>query len=321
MLEPASKLKTERHITFEIFVQAEFAYLELSSIIAVLQTANGVLNRDLFQWQITSDTPGLVSSCSDLIVRAKPAIADQYLSDCMCVVGGQMGDVNSWLRRVRAMQKHKRPVALFSDAAREYIKATAPQGGPVTTHWRDVGLLREIGDFPTLSENLVARNGTVLTCAGHGHAAEATIGILAEVLEPQDCAELACQLMLNNVRGHSQEQPKSLSANPNFLEKRLQNTIRVMEENTEHPLPTASLARRVGISTRQLERQFMVHLGTSPGKFYRKLRLKKAYTLVSNTQMPVIDIAIACGFSSTSTLAQTFKAEYGKTPKQLRRAE
>ncbi|WP_282151906.1 GlxA family transcriptional regulator [Ruegeria atlantica] len=321
MLAPTDKSKTEQQITFEIFVQAEFAYLELSSIIAVLQTANDVLNRDLFRWQITSDTPGLVSSCSDLIVRATPAISDQYLSDCLCVVGGQLGDVSTWLRRVRAMQKHKRPVALFSDAAREYIKATVQQSGPVTAHWRDIGLLREIGDYPMLSESLVARNGTVLTCAGHGHTAEAIIGILAEVLEPQDRAELACQLMLNDVRGHAQEQPKGLSANPNFLEKRLQNAIRIMEENTEHPLPTASLARRVGVSTRQLERQFMLHLSTSPGKFYRKIRLKKAFTLVSNSQMPIIDIAIACGFASTSTLAQTFKAEYGKTPKQLRRTD
>ncbi|WP_254439201.1 GlxA family transcriptional regulator [Ruegeria arenilitoris] len=295
--------------------------MELSSVIAVLQTANDVLNRDLFTWQITSDTPGLVSSSSDLIVRAIPTISDQYLSDCLCVLGGQMGDVGAWLRRVRAMQKLKRPVALFSDAAREYIKATAPQSGPVTAHWRDIGVLREVGDFPTLSDNLVARNGTVLTCAGAGHTAEAVIGILSEVLEPQDRAELACQMILNNVRGHAQEQPKGLSANPNFLEKRLQNAIRIMEENTEHPLPTATLARRVGVSTRQLERQFMLHLGTSPGKFYRKIRLKKALTLVSHSQMPIIDVAIACGFSSTSTLSQTFKAEYGKTPNQLRRTE
>ncbi|MBO9446716.1 helix-turn-helix domain-containing protein [Ruegeria sp. R14_0] len=320
MLARAENQKSQQ-ISFEIFVQAEFSYLELSSIIAVLQTANDVLNRDLFQWQITSDTPGFVSSCSDLIVRAAPAISDQYLSDCLCVVGGQLGDIGAWLRRVRAMQKLKRPAALFSDAAREYIKATAPQSGPVTAHWRDIGVLREVGDFPTLSDNLVARNGTVLTCAGAAHTAEAVIGILSEVLEPQDRAELACQMILNDVRGHAQEQPKGLSANPNFLEKRLQNAIRIMEENTEHPLPTATLARRVGVSTRQLERQFMLHLSTSPGKFYRKIRLKKALTLVSHSQMPIIDIAIACGFSSTSTLSQTFKAEYGKTPNQLRRTE
>ncbi|WP_170423831.1 GlxA family transcriptional regulator [Ruegeria arenilitoris] len=320
MLARAENQKSKQ-ITFEIFVQAEFAYLELSSIIAVLQTANDVLNRDLFKWQITSDSPGFVSSCSDLIVRAAPAISDQYLSDCLCVVGGQIGDIGAWLRRVRAMQKLKRPVALFSDAAREYIKATAPQSGPVTAHWRDIGVLREVGDFPTLSDNLVARNGAVLTCAGAGHTAEAVIGILSEVLEPQDRAELACQMILNDVRGHAQEQPKGLSANPNFLEKRLQNAIRIMEENTEHPLPTATLARRVGVSTRQLERQFMLHLSTSPGKFYRKIRLKKALTLVSHSQMPIIDVAIACGFSSTSTLSQTFKAEYGKTPNQLRRTE
>ena len=321
MLELSDKTRAQQQISFEIFVQAEFAYLELSSIIAVLQTANDVINRDLFCWQITSDTPGLVSSSSDLIVRAKPTIGDQYLSDCLCVVGGQLGDVSAWLRRVRAMQKFKRPVALFSDAAREYIKATTPKSGPVTSHWRDIGLLREIGDFPTLSESLMAQNGTLMTCAGHGHTAEAIIGILADVLDPQDRAELACQLMLSDVRGPAQEQPKSLSDNPNFLEKRLQNAIRLMEENTEHPLPTASLARRVGVSTRQLERQFMLHLSTSPGKFYRKIRLKKAFTLVSNSQMPIIDIAVACGFSSTSTLAQTFKAEYGKTPRQLRSAE
>ncbi len=318
MQTPEGIQSARREIVFEIFVQAEFAYLELSSIIAVLQTANDVINYDLFRWQITSDTPGLVSSCSDLIVRAKPAIMDQYLSDYLCVVGGRMGDPNAWLRRVRAMQKLKRPVALFSDAAREYIKASAPHSGSVTTHWRDVELLGETGNYPSLTEHLVARNGSIITCAGHAHTAEAIIGILADLLEPQDLAELASQLVIHDVRGHSQEQPKGLGTNQNFLEKRLQKAIQLMEENTENPLPTATLARRIGVSSRQLERLFMMHLSTSPGKFYRKIRLKKAHTLVLHTQLPIIDIAIACGFSSTSTFSQTFKVEYRKTPKKLR---
>lgn len=304
---------------FEIFIQPGFSDLELSAVTSVLRTANEVLNRDRFTWQITSDVPGLVNSSAELIARANPAIGDQYLKDCLIVIAGRNSSPQGWMVRLRAMQKVRRRVVLLSDAAREFVRASKDQEGRAAAHWRDVSLLREVGTFPMLSEQLVVNSGGVMTCAGHGHTLEAVIGILSETLGARECAEIASLLVLDNVRSFSQEQPKGTSYNPNFFEKRLQKALRLMETNIEQPLKLAGLAEEVGLSSRHLERLFMVYFETTPAKLYKKIRLKQAHKLVTDTHMALIEIAIACGFSSAASFSQAYKAEFGETPTQLRR--
>lgn len=311
--------ETNRNLVFEIFIQPGFSDLELAAVTSVLRTANEVLNRDQFSWQLTSDVPGLVNSNSELIARANPAIGDQYLRDCLVVIAGRNSPTNGWMTRLRAMQKRQRKVVLLSDAAREYVRAAKMQEGRAAAHWRDVSLLREIGSFPMLSDRLVEVNGCILTCAGHGHTLEAVIGILSKDLDPGECAEIASLLVLEDVRSFSQDQPKGTSYNPNFFEKRLQKALRLMETNIEQPLRLADLAEQVGLSSRHLERLFTVYFNTTPAKLYKKTRLKRAHKLVTDTHMALIEIAIACGFSSAASFSQAYKAEFGETPTQLRR--
>jgi transcriptional regulator GlxA family with amidase domain len=92
-----------------------------------------------------------------------------------------------------------------------------------------------------------------------------------------------------------------------------------METNIEQPLRLADLAKEVGLSTRHLERLFTVYFNTTPAKLYKKIRLKKAHTLVADTRLPQIEIALSCGFSSAASFSQAYKAEYGETPTQRRK--
>ncbi|NRP11330.1 HTH-type transcriptional regulator CdhR [Aliiroseovarius sp. xm-m-379] len=302
----------------EIFVQPGFWQIELAAILSALNTANDVCGYERFPWQITSDHPGIVHSNGDMMVRAGPSIGEQYLRQVLVVIGGTGSHGGGWMARLRAMQKIKRRVVLLSGAATEYIKATNPRSHPVTTNWGDVNVLSEGGDYPTLTTHLAEDAGGIMTCAGGGHTLELMVAILSEQLAPQEAAELAAQLMLEHVRGPNRDQPKGMSHSSNFLEKRLQSAIRLMEETVEHPLKVSELAQKVGVSTRQLERLFLINLDETPAKFYKKIRLKRAQALITDTRMPLIDVALACGFSDSSSLARAYRLEYAKTPNQLR---
>lgn len=307
-------------ISVEVFVQPGFWQVELASILSALNTANDVCGQERFDWQITSDHPGIVESNGDMMVRAEPSIAEQYLKQILIVVGGTDCRGAGWMARLRAMLKIQRPVILLSGAATEYIKATAPKKTPVTTHWGDVNVLSESGDYPSLTTHLAEETAGVMTCAGGGHTLELMVGILSKDLSPQMAAELSATLLLENIRGPQRDQPKGMSHSSNFLEKRLKSAIRLMEDTIEHPLKVSNLARQVGVSTRQLERLFLIHLDETPAKFYKKIRLKRAHALVTDTQMPLIDVALACGFSDSSSLSRAYRLEYAKTPNQIRAA-
>ena len=87
-----------------------------------------------------------------------------------------------------------------------------------------------------------------------------------------------------------------------------------MERAIEDPLSPADLAEDVGMSTRQLERLFRRYLNRSPKRYYMELRLQKARNLLMQTDMSVINVALACGFASPSHFSKCYRSHYSTTP-------
>src|SRR3546814_1738958 len=91
-----------------------------------------------------------------------------------------------------------------------------------------------------------------------------------------------------------------------------------MEQNLEEPLSRSELARGADLSTRQLERLFRKYLNRSPARYYLELRLNKARLLLLQTNMSVIDVALACGFVSASHFSKCYRDFFGRTPRKER---
>ena len=100
--------------------------------------------------------------------------------------------------------------------------------------------------------------------------------------------------------------------------------IALLRRNIEKPLSIGDIAEGVGLTVRQLERLFQLHLSTSPSKYYKHLRLKRARELLLYTSMPISEVAIAAGFNTQAHFAWSYKLAYGRTPtadkKSIRRA-
>ena len=84
-------------------------------------------------------------------------------------------------------------------------------------------------------------------------------------------------------------------------------------------LDAATLARRIGYSKRMLQIRAERALGHSLGEEIRRMRLEAAKEMAAETDMPVADIAEACGFTSISHLALRFRESLGVTPLAWRR--
>ena len=64
----------------------------------------------------------------------------------------------------------------------------------------------------------------------------------------------------------------------------------------------------------RLERLFWRDVDGSPKRFYLELRLKNARSLLLQTDISVINVALASGFSSPSHFSKCYRAFYGRTP-------
>jgi len=165
-------------------VQNGFSEFELASIIRALQAANEIKAEQFFKWQFVSDKPGLVKGASGVLVRAVPSIPDHAFANWMIVVGSENPEVETRLKRARAMHQRGLTAILLSGAATAYIKATNTTDGATTTHWRDTVILRETFYYRHLTTRFSEKSGNIITSASSGSTAELVIGLISEFLAP-----------------------------------------------------------------------------------------------------------------------------------------
>jgi len=100
------------------------------------------------------------------------------------------------------------------------------------------------------------------------------------------------------------------------------NTVsRALTLIAEGALDTTSvdaLGERLGIGARQLRRLFDRHLGATPSAVAQAQRISLAKRLLSDSSLPMADVAAASGFRSIRRLNQVILDTYGRPPRSLR---
>ena len=80
------------------------------------------------------------------------------------------------------------------------------------------------------------------------------------------------------------------------------------------------LASTLGVTDRHLRRVFQEEFGVAPVEYAQTQRLLLAKRLLTDTRMPVIDVAMSSGFASLRRFNDLFRRRYRMTPGELRRA-
>jgi AraC family carnitine catabolism transcriptional activator len=92
-----------------------------------------------------------------------------------------------------------------------------------------------------------------------------------------------------------------------------------MSEHVEEPLSCGEIARRVGLSLRQIERRFKRELNCSILQRYRLIRMTKAHQLLQQTELSVTHVALSCGFSSPEYFCRLYRSMFNCSPSRDRR--
>lgn len=94
--------------------------------------------------------------------------------------------------------------------------------------------------------------------------------------------------------------------------------VRLIQDGVVDREGVPGLARRLGWSTRQIERQLLAELGAGPLALARAQRAQTARTLVETTALPFGEIAFAAGFASIRSFNDTVRQVFGLSPGELR---
>jgi transcriptional regulator GlxA family with amidase domain len=194
------------------------------------------------------------------------------------------------------------------------------RGHRATVDWPYASLLAEQHPDTIVTGHVFESDRRRLSCAG-GHAAfDLVLHHLGETLGPERATAVAAAAGVERPRGPNEPQRRNVAARLGGGQPKLSEAVALMEANLAEPLATEEIARLVGVSRRQLERLFKQHLDSLPSRYYLDMRLARARRLLLQTSGSVLQIGLACGFSSGPHFSNAYRAHFGLTPREQRSA-
>lgn len=307
----------DRPVRVAFVLLDQFSLTSFSTALDVLSTG-AILERGLdYLLSIWSLDGGPVASDVGVAIDTQQLALGRLQSQILVVVGGHRvrlvsdPDLNRVLRRAA---RERSMICGLWNAAFHLADAGLLEDQPSICHPESLAPIREY--YPNLEL------GTA------GHALGQRIGTCADassVLDLMLAAMQVCTLSQTDAETRIKQlhQPERHTATPSPVGHRplprlLNVALELMEEHIEEPLEMNSIAARVGISRRQLERRFVQHFNASPVRYYLELRLTRARQLIVQSNRSLTDVALATGFVSYPHFYRRFKELFGLPPQTFR---
>jgi AraC family transcriptional regulator len=103
------------------------------------------------------------------------------------------------------------------------------------------------------------------------------------------------------------------------MRSEIQRALRFVAEHLDQPITVADVARAAYLSEFHLHRVFYAQVGESVGRFITRRRLEQAaLRLAYEPAVPITEIALSSGYSSSSNFSKAFAGFFGCSPSQVR---
>ena len=311
-------------INFVFVLLNKFSLLSFASALDSLRIANRMANRKLYTWTLVGEEGDLVHCSAGTTFKLDSELKELNRNEVIMICGGvdvqaaTTKRVLNWLRR-EARKGLK--IGGLCTAAYALAKAGLLEGKRATIHWENSDSFTEEFDSVELTKAVFQVDGNRMTTAGGTSSIDLMLKIIADDFGEELANAVADQMIYSSIRTDQDMQRLSTPTRIGVRHPKLSQVIVMMEKNIEEPISPSILARDVGMSTRQLERLFRRYLSRSPKRYYMELRLHKARNLLMQTDMSVINVALACGFASPSHFSKCYRAHYNTTPYRERGAQ
>ena len=310
-----ANVKSPRRFVFVLM--ENFTLLSFSSALDALRIANRMSGKTLYEWTFIGENEGVVSCSAGTQFKLDNSLIELHRDDTVLLCGGTFiqeattKKLIGWLRREA---RRGLTIGGLCTAAYPMAKAGLLDEKKATIHWENQDSFAEEFLEVELTKTVFVCDGNRYTTAGGTSSIDLLLKIIADEHGEELANAVADQMIYSSIRTDQDTQRLSVPTRIGVRHPKLSKVIQMMEINIEEPISPSILAKDVGMSTRQLERLFRRYLDRSPKRYYMELRLQKARNLLMQTDMSVINVALACGFASPSHFSKCYRAHYDTTP-------
>jgi transcriptional regulator GlxA family with amidase domain len=310
-----TEVKSPRKFVFVLM--ESFTLLSFSSALDALRIANRMSGKKLYDWTFIGENEEFVTCSAGTQFKLDSTLIELHRDDTILLCGGTTIQESTtkkligWLRR-----EARRGLVIggLCTAAYPMAKAGLLDEKKATIHWENQDSFAEEFLEVELTKTVFVCDGNRYTTAGGTSSIDLLLKIIADDHGEELANAVADQMIYSSIRTDQDTQRLSVPTRIGVRHPKLSKVIQMMEINIEEPMSPSILAKDVGMSTRQLERLFRRYLDRSPKRYYMELRLQKARNLLMQTDMSVINVALACGFASPSHFSKCYRAHYDTTP-------
>jgi AraC family transcriptional regulator len=130
---------------------------------------------------------------------------------------------------------------------------------------------------------------------------------------------LSIELTACVVDNYSGDARRKVSSGEQRLDRRrLRRVLDYMTAHLEEDIGLDDLAEAACLSPFHFVRVFSNTMGVPPHRYLSRMRLERAKTLLAFRELPIVQIALACCFSSQSNFTRAFHRATGSTPQAYR---
>lgn len=309
---------------FVFVLLGNFTMLSFAAALDCLRLANRMSQKELYAWRLVGEGGESATCSTGTVFNLDGDLDELHRDDTIILCGGaevQKATTKKLLNWLRREARKGLTLGGLCTAAFTLAKAGLMDGKRATIHWENQDSFAEEFDEVELTKSVFAIDSNRLTTAGGTSSIDLFLQIIANDHGEELATAVADQQIYSSIRTDQDTQRLSVPTRIGVRHPKLSQVIQMMETNIEEPISPAILAKDVGMSTRQLERLFRRYLNRSPKRYYMELRLQKARNLLMQTEMSVINVALACGFASPSHFSKCYRAHYMTTPYRERGAQ
>src|ERR1700761_8756877 len=310
------------------FLIPHFTMLPFSAAIETLRIANRMLGYSAYTWRLASTDGDKIYSSSGIGIEVNSSLADErrYLGGenrpSMVLVSSGIyveefhnKSVNAWLR-----ETYNRGVAVGSLCTGAHILAQAGllNGKRCAIHWENLPGFAEAFPQAEVYADLYEVDSNLYTCAGGTASLDMMLNLIGQDFGETLVNRVCEQALTDRVRSPHDRQRLPLRARLGVQNAKVLSIIEHMKSNLAEPLSLLDIADDADLSRRQIERLFRQEMGRSPARYYLEIRLDRARHLLVQSSMPVVEVAVACGFVSASHFSKCYRELYNRSPQQER---
>ncbi|MEM7441339.1 MAG: GlxA family transcriptional regulator [Pseudomonadota bacterium] len=314
---------SEPTILICIVVVPNFNLAATSAFIDAFRVANYIDGKTHFRWDFVSESGGLCPASNgtgietlsikdisgkdpDIVLVSSSWTPEDYASRTL------LNALRGWARKGATM-------AALDTGAFILAEAGLLDGKNTTVHYEHIDAFQELYPGIGLSENLFVFDGNRVSCCGGTASTEFGLHLLLGI-HGSALANAAARYIFHPKLRHksAQQLPEEREPLGSKVPAKVRSAIKLMEQNLEEPISIPELCAQIDISQRQLDRLFAQYLRKPPKLYYRDIRLDRARALVTQTEIPISEVAFACGFSNSVHFSRAYKTRFGVPPSKDR---